>query len=177
MARLCAHGRSLGCARSDKRHGRLRATNISLWRTGSGTAVIVPERPFVPGGGCPGLTSLGAAKIVVRAVSSALHALGQQWHALRQEHPGHRNLSLLAVLSTRELKATLPSWRQRRRALEFRPRLCRSAGSLLHCFIFEPRNDATTGHRFVVTRWRMTQSGANSSLVQKLGRLIAEIGH
>jgi hypothetical protein len=30
--------------------------------TGSGTAVIVPERPFVPGGGCPGLTSLGAAK-------------------------------------------------------------------------------------------------------------------
>ena len=31
-------------------YGRLRATNISLWRTGSGTAVIVPERPFVPGG-------------------------------------------------------------------------------------------------------------------------------
>jgi len=44
--------------------------------------------------------------------------------------------------------------RERRRALEFRPRLCRSAGSLLHCFILEPRNDATTGYRFVVTRWR-----------------------
>ncbi len=39
----------------------------------------------------------------------------------------------------------------------------RSAGSLLHCFIFEPRNDATTGYRFVVTRWRMTQSDANQS--------------
>ena len=44
MVRLCAHGRSPGCVRSDQRHGRLRSTNISLWRTGSGTAVIVPER-------------------------------------------------------------------------------------------------------------------------------------
>ncbi len=50
MARLCAHGRSVGCARSDQRHGKLRATNISLWRTGNGTAVIVPEWPFVPRG-------------------------------------------------------------------------------------------------------------------------------
>jgi hypothetical protein len=30
----------------------------------------------------------------------------------------------------------------------------RSAASLLPCFIFELRNDATTGCRFVVTRWR-----------------------
>jgi hypothetical protein len=51
VARLCAHGRSFGCTRSDQRHGRLWVAHISVRCNGSGTAVVT-ERPFVPGDRC-----------------------------------------------------------------------------------------------------------------------------
>ena len=63
MARLCAYGRSLGCTRSDQRHGRFRAAHISLRRSGNSTAVIVTGRPFVQRRRCPGLTLLGAGNL------------------------------------------------------------------------------------------------------------------
>ena len=66
VARLCAYGRSLGCTRSDQRHGRLRAAHISLRRSGSSTAVIVTERPFVQRRRCPGLTLLGPGNLESR---------------------------------------------------------------------------------------------------------------
>jgi hypothetical protein len=66
---------------------------------------------------------------------------------LRGEDPSGRYGKPLAhARALPEEQVPLPhAPRERRRALEFRPRLCRSAGSLLHCFIFELRNDATTG--------------------------------
>jgi len=125
VARLCAHGRSLGCTRSDQRHGRLRAAHISLRRSGSSTAVIVTERPFVQRRRCPGLTLLGPGNL-----ESRCSTFGQPPLRGRDRRPSSSSTSSARARADRRIIAAengaMPSrYAHQRERLKRVPRPCR----------------------------------------------------
>jgi hypothetical protein len=126
VARLCAYGRSLGCTRSDQRHGRLRAAHISLRRSGSSTAVIVTERPFVQRRRCPGLTLLGPGNL-----ESRCSTFGQPPLRGRDRRPSSSSTSSARARSDRRIIAA-ETWRY---AIE----VCASARATEACSSAMPR--------------------------------------